>query len=46
MILTDPAKAKQTTKDTIVAYADYVSMYYIIGGETALPNEAIEGLFQ
>lgn len=46
LILTDPVEAKQTTKDTIAAYADYVSMYYIIGGETALPNKAIEGLFQ
>ncbi|MCM3653247.1 cell wall-binding repeat-containing protein [Metabacillus litoralis] len=46
LILTNPSGAKQTTKDTVAAYADYVSMYYIIGGETALPNKAVEALFQ
>ncbi|WP_299093764.1 cell wall-binding repeat-containing protein [uncultured Metabacillus sp.] len=46
MILTDPAEAKQTTIDTISAYADYASMYYIIGGEKALPNEAVNALFE
>ena len=46
LILTNPAEAKQTTKDTIAAYADYVSKYYIIGGEKVLPNEAVEALFQ
>ncbi|MGD6793213.1 cell wall-binding repeat-containing protein [Metabacillus indicus] len=46
VILTSPSGAKQTTKDTLADYADTASMYYIIGGETALPEDSILSLFE
>jgi cell wall-associated protease len=46
IILTNPKAAEQTTIDTIAAYADSAKMYYIIGGENALPESAISSLFE
>ncbi|WP_191557042.1 cell wall-binding repeat-containing protein [Metabacillus idriensis] len=46
MILTNPKAAEQTTIDTLAAYADSAKMYYIIGGENALPESAIASLFE
>lgn len=46
MILTNPAGAEQTTKLTLASYVDSAEMYYIIVGETALPEESILSLFE
>ncbi|WP_191565972.1 cell wall-binding repeat-containing protein [Metabacillus idriensis] len=45
IILTDPVKAQQTTKNTVQTYSEFADFYYIIGGQTALPDSAVEGLF-
>lgn len=46
IILTNPSVGQQTTKDTISKYADLAEQYYIIGGESALPNSLVESLFE
>ncbi|UOK59112.1 hypothetical protein MGI18_09235 [Bacillus sp. OVS6] len=42
--LINPAGAEQTTKDTLASYTDSAEMYYIIGGETTLPEDSILSL--
>ncbi|UOK59111.1 cell wall-binding repeat-containing protein [Bacillus sp. OVS6] len=45
VILTNPAKANIATKTTVEKYMDQMYVYYILGGETALPQSAIDQLF-
>ncbi|MFY0758790.1 cell wall-binding repeat-containing protein [Metabacillus dongyingensis] len=45
VILTNPAKANTATKTTVQKYMDQTYVYYILGGETALPKSAIDQLF-
>lgn len=46
VVLTDPKTANSATKTTIEKYMDSTAVYYIIGGEKALPQSAIDQLFE
>ncbi|KKI90650.1 hypothetical protein WQ54_21995 [Bacillus sp. SA1-12] len=46
VILTNPVKANTATKTTVQKYMDETYVYYILGGETALPQSAIDQLFE
>lgn len=46
VVLADPMKTNAATKSTIQKYMDFTAVYYIIGGEKALPQSAIDQLFE
>ncbi|MDR0136817.1 cell wall-binding repeat-containing protein [Metabacillus idriensis] len=46
VVLTDPKQANAATKTTVQKYMDSTAVYYIIGGEKALPQNAIDQLFE
>ncbi|MEH6991054.1 cell wall-binding repeat-containing protein [Cytobacillus firmus] len=46
VILTHPTKPHQTTIDTVQAYSDYAELYYVLGGNTVVTDQAINTLLQ
>ncbi|MGG4488230.1 cell wall-binding repeat-containing protein [Metabacillus idriensis] len=46
VVLTDPKQANAATKTTVQKYMDSTAVYYIIGGEKALPQSAVDQLFE
>ncbi|MFY0759615.1 cell wall-binding repeat-containing protein [Metabacillus dongyingensis] len=46
VVLTNPKTANGATKATIQKYKDQTFVYYILGGEKALPQSAIDQLFE
>ncbi|WP_051865112.1 cell wall-binding repeat-containing protein [Metabacillus indicus] len=46
IILTSPTTPSDFTKETINKYKEDTFTYYILGGETALPQKAIDQLFE
>ncbi|MCS0670414.1 cell wall-binding repeat-containing protein [Cytobacillus firmus] len=46
VILTHPTKPHQTTIDTVQTYSDYAELYYVLGGDKVVTEQAINSLFQ
>ncbi|USK36200.1 cell wall-binding repeat-containing protein [Bacillus sp. F19] len=46
VVLTNPNTANGATKTTIQKYKEQTFVYYILGGENALPQSAIDQLFE
>lgn len=46
VILTHPTKPHQTTIDTVQTNSDYTELYYVLGGDKVVNEQAINSLFQ
>ncbi|MBM7605570.1 cell wall-associated protease [Metabacillus crassostreae] len=46
VILTHPTNSQQTTKDTVQRYSTLAEIYFVIGGEKALPDSTVNSLFE
>jgi putative cell wall-binding protein len=46
VILTHPTNPQQTTKNTVHSYSHLAEIYYVIGGEKALPDSTVNALFE
>lgn len=46
VILTHPTNPQQTTKNTVQSYSNLAELYFVIGGEKALPDSTVNALFE